>query len=337
MDRLFTYVGWLVAIGACIAAVLLYANLQDRESELELLRRDLTEFQRARAQDRDRRSDRLNRELEQAQARIAELEGRAAQQVPRQPRAGGAPSTPRRVVRETEPDVDAAALLEGMLAGVEANERPAVPPAQPDDAARALNANANARVNLLYREFLDSLAMDPAGKDAVRAVLRAYLQAAARAGMNSLDGGYEDRAVLHEEFAQLDAQLHEQLAALLPPEEMAYFDEYQQALVERQLATGIETQLRLMAPELIPENQQIVVDIMLDEVLARHAGAGLVSPPEGALRVQEEAYQQLLARARQYMEPEQFAVLERFVAAQQEMAAGFLGEMAPKQDAASAP
>ena len=71
--------------------------------------------------------------------------------------------------------------------------------------------------------------------------------------------------------------------------------------------------------------------------MARQAGAGLVAPPEDALRVQEEAYQQLLARARQYMDPEQFAVLERFVAAQQEMAAGFFGEMAPKQEAASAP
>jgi hypothetical protein len=343
MDRLFTYVGWLIAMGACGAAVLLYANLQNRESELESVRRELAGLLNARAEERDRRNERLSRELEETRARVVELEERVAAQAARPRASGSGASVPRRVSRESTQDVDAAALLEGVLAGVDENKPPAAQGRTPggdaaeDSAARALNARANAQVNVLYREFIDALAMDPAGKDAVRAALRDYLRAAVRAGMASLEDGYGDHAGLEDEFARLDAQLHERLAALLAPADLAYFDEYQQAVAARQLAAGIETRLSLMAPELTPENQQLVLDIMLEETLARQTNAALVVPPDGALRVQDEAYQQLLARVAQYMDPAQYAVLERFVASQQEMAERFMGGMPAGADASAGP
>ncbi|MFP4501239.1 MAG: hypothetical protein ACLFTT_09605 [Candidatus Hydrogenedentota bacterium] len=329
MERLTTYAGWLLGMVALAASILLYAELQNVRQELANESSQLERQKQARGAG-------MASKLDKAKARIAELEEEL-----------GA----LREARERSGDsVDPGILLKGVLAGAEdealeqsngggnqASATGGLFQGIPQD--RAIEAGSKMQVNMFYRDLFHALGLEPARKAEVRTILADYMSAQARAG-EAVYGGTGDMDSYSARMQGAEEAMRDQLAQVLTAEELAYFEQYEAEMPARQMAMGMEMQIDMMAPDLTQENRQLVVDLMVEEMTAPEASQpdnGAVPMPEAALAQQSAAYERILAQAAQYMEPDQFAIVEEFVHQQEELAAPYIeafqdtfeGEAAP--------
>lgn len=333
MERLTTYAGWLLGMVALAASILLYAELQNVRQQLA---NESTRLERQ----KQARGAGMSSKLDKAKARIAELEEELGAL-----RTAKDEAPNKEAEQAAEVAVDPSVLLQGMLAGAEkgatpANEEDASEPGntfgkmlEGEHGERMLDASSDMQINMSYRDFFAGLALDPEREEAVREVLRRFMRKTARTGMRAMGGG-GDMDALSEEMAVAEEAMRAELAEILTPEELAYFDEYQATLPARQMAMGMEMQLNMMAPDLTAENRQLMVDLMVEEMLAQQpeqAGNAFSMMPQDAMEMQHQAYTRLLERAAQYMESDQYAIAEGFIQQQQETTSVFMEAVQQQQ------
>jgi hypothetical protein len=318
MERLTTYAGWFLGMVTLAVSILLYAELQSVRQQLAAA----SERTGTRAQMPD--SETAAR-LKRAQERIAKLEDELA----------SAKSALAEAAEESAPTMDPGSLLENMLAGAGQSAEDAPPAREPSGEGgmlggvpeeRMIDPGTGMQVSMVYGEFLRELGLAPEQDAAVRAALGEYLQKQTQAAAYMRETP-QNRDTILADLEDARSMMRSELAGILSPEELAYFDEYEAVLPARQLAESMETQLNALAAGLTHDNRQLLIDLMVEEMFATPHATNqntLLLLPEAAFQMQHDAYLRMLERAGEYMEPEQYAIAEDFVHQQVETFASLL-------------
>ncbi len=317
MEMCIRYGGWCLAALLALAVGALLFSLHDKNQEIAGLHGDCEQLREENATLRKERSERplaMNPSPVSGTRSKANTAASDTSSTGETGRSGNSAQTTDESGGQPNADVP----VERVLVNPEAHEQ-----------------GAEMLLPIAYGDLLHQLDLPPETENQVRVILKNFIlgtmdvfsrNAGTKGGrMVAVNDGFGRHTA--EDKARLLAELRNVLA----PEELALVEEYEETLPGRMLNMAYEMQLNLYAPGLIPENQQMVKEVLVDEMLAIQPDpAAPGNRPMG--NTQSEAYRRALDRLAPAMAPEQFALVERFVQQQEDMNRAAAGRMSGQQD-----
>lgn len=312
---------YFVTLVVCLAAIAAVLWLwQEETKRAAALEREVARLQ-----------EQLSRLAALQQEKQAETPGpEAPQPGPTEASAAEAPAPP--AVPE---GFDPSKLLESMLGKDAAPDAAGGMLARmfegPQGEAMAENA-ASMMLNMQYNDLFAGWSLPRDAEEQVRAIFKRYMKEQVQRGMRFLKEKPE-RAVVKADMEALDAQMREELAQILTPEQMAEFEAYEEGIPARMLEQSYDMQLRMFGAGLTEENREFVKQVLVDEMLAYQPDPRDMPDPEQMrefLAHQDEVYNHVLEQVSAQMDEEQVHIVERFIEQQRaavEYAGGFMGEM----------
>jgi len=292
--------GWVIAVVATVAVVVLAGQLRQAREDLAAAhsaRKTLEPQAAASASAKD--------ELTQAQAEVEQLTQDLAV-------AKAEAARLKTVAEEAPPEAPPAELAD------EAAEETETPESGPSGREqRMLETQMGMMVDMAYKTFFDEQALPPDVHDQVRSFLAesfAARQREAAAAMKAKDKTAKEVQALEDQAIE---QLRGKLAQVLSADELAAWDAYRGYEDQYLYETLIDGQLNMMAPGLTAENRA-TVKILMAEDLAAQLGAFEQSDEiysrDSFNRNQSQALHTSLERLTQVLDEEQYAHVEGFVA-----------------------
>lgn len=340
MRKLLSALGWTLAIVGFVAAGVFYTRGQRQVEETARLEDKVTRLQQDIAQFGD--------EVEKDKATIDRL----GQTVAELEALGARAAADRPDSEETEDSGEDKSSADGgqgdlmaklmelgkglssASAGTPKDGNPLAPfmkMFEGESGKQMTDMSAHMAVNMHYRDLFESLNLPEDTEQIVRDILKRHLSEQITLGLELMQEGFDaEKAGQMEADAQ--ANLRNELSAVLTPDEMTVFDEYAATLPERMMRQSFEMQLGMFTPGLSEEHREMVCDVMVEEYMATalgsQTGSGLAGfeNVEGALDMQREALERARERVATVLEPEQFEQVDRFFK-QQEQMLGFASMM----------
>ena len=315
MRNAWAYAGWFLAAVAAAVAVALLVSARHQTAELADLR--------AQAASLAQQVERLNTALSEKATAPPEAK-------PAAPPADGAPGEPG------QPPANATSLLGKMMAAIvgtgtgdkaenkEGNPFAGLAKMYSGEQGKELaRQGAQMQVGMQYGELFTSLHVPPDVEERVRKVLTDNAVEQITAAMDALqDNPSPD--TLKKLRDDATAKQRAELSAILSPEEMATFDEYETTLPKRMLTQSFDMQLNMFAPGLTAENRTRARDALVEEMLQMRDGQRGSFPGKADVQSYVSDQQQAFTRARDRLAQEfdeaQLAHVDRFIAQAQQMA-----------------
>jgi hypothetical protein len=321
--RAFVVLGWILAVAATGAASYLYLDMQALRAEIAAAGPASPTPEPLATPD----------DLTKLQETVAMLEAKLA-------RYEEQADAPEEVAEAAAPQIDPAALLQGMLAQTGDEAKPEAKGMlgavskmfEGERGERMLASVAKSQVGMMYGDFIEGLGLDDAGKQAVRDIITDHIASAASMGLKA--ASENDFEALASQKEAADNALRDELAQVLSPTELAQFDTYQETLGPRMMAQGIEMQMQYMAPEVTAENRELLASMAYEAALASPAmapGNPAATNPAEAMQEQAAIYDRMLQQAAEVMEPAQYAAAETFLRQQQEMMESIAESFGPEE------
>ena len=317
------WLGWVVAGVAIIAAGGLFYVFQQRSKEADALR------EQVKATESD--LGELKDQVEQAKSSTDRLE--AKMKAIQTPSASSAPPDALRpkptvtglktapgappAVAGTRPTTGDAAVAQSQSAF------PFMEMFSGEKGEQMAQMSADMAANMQYGQFLQDLGFPPDAEAQVREILARNLREQILSGVKAIQEGYTPELLAQANQAA-QAKLRQELGAVLSPEQMAAFDQYQVELPVRMLYQSLDMQMGMFAQGLAPEARQLALDVIVEELLPTGMatqGAGIPQSLDfqGQLQTQHDA----LARARERLAvelpPDQMEQVDRFIAQQSQV------------------
>lgn len=313
---------YLVTLAVCLAAIaaVLWFWRQEakRSAALEMeaatLREQIVRLT-AMQQEKEAQAPEASQEPQTDAAEAAATEERAAPAVPE----GFDPSKllESMLGKDAAPDT-AGGMLARMFEG-------------PQGEAMAESA-ASMMLNMQFNDLFAGWNLPREAEEQVRDIFKRYMKEQVQRGMRFLKEKPE-RAVVKADMDALDAQMREELAQVLTPEQMAEFEAYEEGIPARMLEQSYDMQLRMFGAGLTDENREFVKQVLVEEMLAYQPDPRDVPDPEQMREFfthQDEVYDRVLEQVSAQLDEEQFHIVERFIEQQRaavEYAGGFMSEM----------
>ena len=117
-----------------------------------------------------------------------------------------------------------------------------------------------------YNDLFTQLALPAEAEQKVRGIIRDFTVRLIHGSAEAMQHGTPESVEKFEN--DLRAEMKKELSRVLTNEGMAIFDEYMQTMPERMLRKGFEMQLGMFAPSLSEENRTMVLDVMVEEMMA---------------------------------------------------------------------
>lgn len=199
------------------------------------------------------------------------------------------------------------------------------------DTDEMAKTQAKTMVAMSYGNLFKQLSLDRETKVAVREILEASSAEQYSGYFNQSDELDESILTnLHQVEEERSERLRGNLAQVLTKDELEIFDNYD---VEREmLASSMDGTLRMFASDLTPENHEIALEVLVDEMYAMQSEVGLfmeeslVSDEEGMLdaassytEMQTNALINAVNRLAVALDPDQLASFQDFVDQQTSM------------------
>jgi hypothetical protein len=174
-------------------------------------------------------------------------------------------------------------------------------------------STASTQVSLFYKDFLNELNVDAETRDIVREILNDFK------GAETWDQILVARGELTQEEVEATdypGQLRDALSAVLPDQELAYYDEYEDGMQERMIRQSYDMQLSMFAGELTEENRALALDFIVDEMSALEEAGGAPTNTEDGQAAQFQGvidmFDSVSAQLFEILPEDQYAAFERF-------------------------
>jgi hypothetical protein len=165
---------------------------------------------------------------------------------------------------------------------------------------------ANMRLEMRYGTWLRELGLTPEREESLRGVLQRVL--AAQEETRLLDAA----SVLSA--AEYALQLREELAAVLSPEELSAFEEYQAGLPERMLRQDFASDVSTFASGLSEATRAALIDVLVEEALLADAAPTPENAPAAyPLLERMDVYASAAERFAGTLSESESAVLNRYL------------------------
>ena len=175
-------------------------------------------------------------------------------------------------------------------------------------------ASADAAMAMQYSDLFTELALPPETEQKVRGIIRDYMVRAMQASAEFMKGGAtpESAKKFEDDF---EAEMRTALSKVLTNEGMAIFDEYEAGAPERMLRKSFEMQLGMFAPALTEENRTMVIDVMVEEMMAleQEPGSLATMADSGAIQAQLNALDRSRQRLSTVLEEQQMTQVDGFI------------------------
>ena len=175
-------------------------------------------------------------------------------------------------------------------------------------------ASADAAMAMQYSDLFTELALPPETEQKVRGIIRDYMVRAMQASAEFMKGGAtpESAKKFEDDF---EAEMRTELSKVLTNEGMAIFDEYEAGAPERMLRKSFEMQLGMFAPALTEENRTMVIDVMVEEMMAleQEPGSLATMADSGAIQAQLNALDRSRQRLSTVLEEQQMTQVDGFI------------------------
>ncbi len=180
--------------------------------------------------------------------------------------------------------------------------------------------SADMTVPMAYGPLLDQLHLSPEVEQQAREIISRNIAEQITSGMKLMEQKASPES-MKQAGQDADAKLREELAAILSPEELAAYDEYQKELPRRMMQQQMQMQMSMFAPSMSPENQARAVDVFVEEMVPADGAGGFGQDLDiqGQFVRQRDAFARARERLAQEFEPEQLQMLDRFIEQQQQM------------------
>ncbi|MCX5769122.1 MAG: hypothetical protein NTZ09_02435 [Candidatus Hydrogenedentes bacterium] len=175
-------------------------------------------------------------------------------------------------------------------------------------------ASANAAMTMQYGDLFTELALPPETEQKVRGIIRDYMVRAMQASAEFMksDATPESAKKFEDDF---EAQMRTELSKVLTNEGMAIFDEYEAGAPERMLRKSFEMQMGMFAPGLTEENRTMVIDVMVEEMMAlkQEPGSLATMADPNAIGAQLDALERSRQRLSTVLEEQQMTQVDGFI------------------------
>ena len=199
--------------------------------------------------------------------------------------------------------------------------------------------SAEMAVNMQYQDLFTSLHLPADVEQRLREVLKESMAEQILSGIEAM-GGKASPETMKGTKEGSEADLRAKAAAILSPEEMAAWDEYQAALPKHVLSQSLDMQLNMFAPGLTPETRTRARDVLVEELLTTQAGQQGMGVATGTdfqaqLTAQQEAFTRARDRLAQELDETQIGQVDRLITQMQqmiEMSASMMESSKPKEE-----
>ncbi|MFC1736772.1 hypothetical protein ACFL1X_11695, partial [Candidatus Hydrogenedentota bacterium] len=176
--------------------------------------------------------------------------------------------------------------------------------------------NARAALGMLYGDFFMETNLPEEDERQIRELIVAHLTKQMINSVNTIDKKATAGSMKEREQKENEA-LRDQVAEYLTYEELAVWDEYQATMEERGMRKGFDVQLNLISPGLTPENRELAVNVMVEEVMTLKAAAfedpNAVVGANSAIEGQRKAFANTRERLAEELDEDQLGHYDRFV------------------------
>jgi hypothetical protein len=285
-----------LAVVALIGSLVWGFSLQQRVQSINQAATDSQQQAQALKEQAGRQDEQVRR-LEET---VGQLEQRlAAATAPENaatPGAGETPAEPRKPAEQANPMANMMKMFEG------------------EQGKKFAEASADAAMAMQYGDLFTQLALPPETEQKVRGILRDYMVRAMQGSAEFMKGGADPKAAKKFED-DFDAEMRAELSKVLSNEGMAMFDEYETGSAERMLRKSFEMQLGMFAPSLNDENRTMVVDVMVEEMMAleQEPGSLATMSDPGAIKGQLDALERSRQRLSTVLDEQQMTQIDGFI------------------------
>lgn len=174
--------------------------------------------------------------------------------------------------------------------------------------------SADMAMNMQYADLFAALALPPETEQKVRGIIRDYMVRAMQASAEFMkDGATPESAKKFED--DFEAEMRTELSKVLTNEGMAIFDEYEEGAPERMLRKSFEMQLGMFAPSLTEQNRTMVIDVMVEEMMAldQEPGSLATMSDPAAIKGQLDALERSRQRLSTVLDEQQMAQIDGFI------------------------
>jgi len=175
-------------------------------------------------------------------------------------------------------------------------------------------ASADAAMAMQYGDLFTELALPPETEQKVRGIIRDYMVRAMQASAEFMKGGADPKSAKKFED-DFEAEMRTELSKVLTNEGMAIFDEYEAGAPERMLRKSFEMQLGMFAPALTEENRTMVIDVMVEEMMAlkQEPGSLATMTDPNAMGAQLDALDRSRQRLSTVLDEQQMTQVDGFI------------------------
>jgi len=297
MKSSLAYGGWALSLVLLTVSGYLYLELQkveNREAMFQEGRRSMHEMARNIAKTEPspadiqieslrKQLDDLKRQLEQASAKPAQTE----EVVPEPP----------------------------------SQEPPDAAESQPDDGGpsqgeRMADAQMGMIADMAYQDLFNELSLPPDVRATVKNAVVASMTEARKATMKALQSNDQTAKQMHAQELDRKAVLRSELAALLTPEELAAWDDYEPVADQILYEKLVDGQLNMLASGLSSENRTLASQVMAEELVREFDAFNAseeIYTTTSYNHAQARALNASLERLSEVMDGEQYGHVEGFV------------------------
>lgn len=160
-----------------------------------------------------------------------------------------------------------------------------------EEGKKLAEASADAMMTTYYEDLFTELALPPEVEQKVRGIIRDFSVRLLHGSAQVMKDGTADEVEKFEN--RLRAELKTSLSRFLTNEGMAIYDEYMRTLPERVLRKNYQRQIGIHAPSLSEEDRTMVVDVLVEEMLAAREEVAGENRGASAIEALERSRQRL--------------------------------------------
>ncbi|MCX5758323.1 MAG: hypothetical protein NTU83_07420 [Candidatus Hydrogenedentes bacterium] len=319
------YLGWVVAIAAIAGVAVLFVSARRQSNEAEELRLQTDSLKkqvtalRTVVSEKDAALEDLQTKLDERKDKTAESP--AADTVP--PKSGMAPLLGKMMASMMSPGGDEKDKAKG-ADGKQGNPLAAISQMFAGENGKQLaRQSAAMSVNMQYGGLFDKLHLSSEAEEHVRQIFADNAADQMTSAMDMMQGKSSPET-LKQARDDSKAKLRADLAAVLSPEAMATYDEYETEMPKRMLAQSLDMQLNMFAPALGADTRIRVRDVLQEEMLPlaeeqHNAATGIPSNLQSYMDEQREVYARARDRLAQELDETQMVQVDRFISQAQQM------------------
>lgn len=177
---------------------------------------------------------------------------------------------------------------------------------------------AGMTAEMQYGELIVDLKLSPEKASEVRAIIRDVLSEQMKETFRMQRGELESSGDTTTYYKDV---LRAELAQALNPEEMEYFEEYQDGMAERMMRRSYDMQLNMYAAGLTEENRAMVLDVLVEEALLGNellqtqtdTNGGMTQQVGAQFDLQLGILERSAERLTDALDEDQYAILQRFI------------------------